>query len=256
MWPEAHQAAGLLGFVRAPGVRLVPVLSHPEATLELEVLWQLALRLQQLGHATLVLDATAAEAPAAPGLLHWLHAGAGPRPDPTGQPMVAAAAQGLAALQVPPGADALERLEPLLRAFSAVLLYAPPAAVAALLGAHDASALVLNVPGDAAVLRSYALLKQMAAFPGVHASLATVTAGEGQVQGAQRSLQALREGCARWLGASPRAVLVNGADAQALGALALRLLEQACTLAPQAPRRVHASQAGHAGIRRYHGLSV
>ena len=163
MWPEIHQGAGLLGFAAGQGPRLLPVLSHPEAAMELEVLWQLAVQLQQQGYPVLVLDATADEQAGEPGLAPWLARQASPRPDNAGMPTVVPAARGVAQLMAWAAAAALQGLADAVRHFAAVLLYAPAPAVAALMRDQAVTPLIIAAPGEAALLRSYSLLKQMAA---------------------------------------------------------------------------------------------
>ena len=198
MWPEIHQGAGLLGFAAGQGPRLLPVLSHPEAAMELEVLWQLAVQLQQQGYPVLVLDATAGEQAGEPGLAPWLARQISPRP-----------------------------------------------AVAALMRDQAVTPLVIAAPGEAALLRSYALLKQMAACSPLPCTVAVVLPPGGRRDGGERVLQALRQGSAQWLGASPRGVVVGAGDEAALGALALQLLENACTMAgPAASCAVPARSPG------------
>lgn len=231
MWLETHQGTGLMGFMPAAGRRLLPVLSHPEAAMELEVLWQLCSQWQHQGYPVLVLDATAAETAAAPGLAQWLAAQACPAGVHGAQELtIIPAAGGVQRLVAAGGPQALERLEPVLHGFAAVVLYAAPAAVAALLQGQAASPLVIAAPGDAALLRSYLLLKQMAQHDARACTVAAVVPPGGRPQAAERALQALRQGCAQWLGASPRTVTVNAGDAQGLQALALQLLESACLM--------------------------
>ncbi len=246
MWPEIHQGAGLLGFAAGQGPRLLPVLSHPEAAMELEVLWQLAVQLQQQGYPVLVLDATAGEQAGEPGLAPWLARQISPRPDDTGLPTVVPAARGVARLLMA-GADApaVQGLADAVRHFAAVLLYAPAPAVAALMRDQAVTPLVIAAPGEAALLRSYALLKQMAACSPLPCTVAVVLPPGGRRDGGERVLQALRQGSAQWLGASPRGVVVGAGDEAALGALALQLLENACTMAgPAASCAVPARSPG------------
>lgn len=249
MWPEIHQGAGLLGFAAGQGPRLLPVLSHPEAAMELEVLWQLAVQLQQQGYPVLVLDATADEQAGEPGLAPWLARQASPRPDNAGMPTVVPAARGVAQLMAWTAAAALQGLADVVSQFAAVLLYAPAPAVAALVRDQAVTPLVIAAPGEAALLRSYSLLKQMAACSPLPCTVAVVLAPGGRRDGGERVLQALRQGSAQWFGASPRGVVVSAGDEAALGALALQLLENACTMAGPA---ACATPAYHPGATHYH----
>lgn len=253
MWPDAHQGAGLLGFVPEQGPRLLPVLCHPGATLELEVLWQLARTLQDAGYGTLVLDASATERAAEPGLAQWLQVRTDARPEGGREFAVVPAAQGMADLVARAGARALEHLADAVQHFSMVLLYAPPVRVAALFADRCVSPLVLNVPGDAALLRSYALLKRMMNLAPLPCAVAGVAWGPDDLHALRNTLQMLRQRCQQWLGASPRTVAVDGSDEEALGTLALRLMEGACTARAAPARLAHVPQGA---VTRYHAYSV
>lgn len=256
MWPETHQGAGLLGFVRGQGPRLLPVPSHPGATLELELLWQLARHLQHMGHDTLVLDASANEDAQEPGLAQWLDAGAGGWPEQGQECVVVPAARGVADLALLGGASALAFLAGVVRHFSFVLLYAPPAQVADLFEDQDVSPLVLNVPGDAGLLRSYAVIKQLAGLGRLHCTVAAVAPRADQLETARHTMQVLRERCRQWLGMSPRTVVVDGGDDEAFAATALQLMEAACTLQAPPGRGARAAPVSCRAITRYHEHSV
>ena len=254
MWPDTHQGAGLLGFVPGPGPRLLPVLGHAGATLELEVLWQLAQHLQRLGEHTLVLDASAQESAHEPGLAQWLGTPAGVWPDGAPAFAVVPAAQGLGDLAAwGRPREALALLAAAVRHFACVLLYAEPAQVAALLADASVSPLVINVPGDAALVRSYAVLKQMAGLAPLRCTVAAVAPRAADLPAAQHALQVLRERGLQWLGAQVRTVAVAIRDEEAFGALALQLMEGACTV--QAVPARPAPVSGRA-ITRYHEPSM
>lgn len=256
MWSEAHQGAGLLGFLPGQGPRLLPVLCHPGATLELEMLWQLARTLQRLGYGTLVLDAGARESAHEPGLAQWLDEQAGAWPEQEAQAFaVVPAAQGLAGL-AQDEERALERLADAVRHFAFALLYAPPAQVAALFAGRAVSPVVLNVPGDAALLRSYAVLKHMAGLAPLRCTVAAVSPRPDGLEAARATLQVLERRCLQWLGASPRAMVVDGSDEEAWGALALRLMEGACVAQCPAGRPARHAPVPHRAVTRYHGHSV
>ncbi len=249
MLPEIHQGAGLLGFAAGQGPRLLPVLSHPEATMELEVLWQLAMQLQQQGYPVLVLDATAEEQAQEPGLAPWLARQASPRSDDMGMPTVVPAARGLAQLMDGEGAAAVQALADVVHPFAVVLLYATAPTVAALMRDQAVTPLIIATPGEAALLRSYSLLKQMAACSSLPCTVAVVQAPGSRRDGGERVLQALRRGSAQWLGTRLRGGVVNAGDEAELGALALQLLENACTMAG---REVGTAPAYSPGATRYH----
>lgn len=256
MWPETHQGAGLLGYVRGPGTRLLPVPSHPGATLELELLWQLARHVQRMGHATLVLDASAHESTQERGLAQWLDARAGAWPEQLQDCAVVPAAHGIADLALLGGARALPFLASAVRHFGFVLLYAPPAQVADLFAGQAVSPLVLNVPGDAALLRSYAVIKRLAALAPLRCTVAAVAPQADQLEAARHAMQVLQDRCQQWLGASPRTVVVDGGDDEAFAATALQLMEAACT--PQAPAG-QGTRHAHGPCRavtRYHEATV
>lgn len=254
MWHDLHQGAGLLGFAPGPGIRLLPVLSHPAATLELEVLWQLAASLQRRGYATLVLDAGAQESVREPGLMQWLDTQAGVWPDRGQELAVVPAAQGVAALVAEPREQALAVLARAVAHFSFVLLYGQPAEVAALWGDGPVSPLVINVPGDAALVRSYAILKEMALRTELRCTVAAVAwlAGSG-LPAAHNTVHLLQQRCQEWLGASMRVAAVDGSDEQAFGALALQLMEGSCTLHPVPGQEFRQrARASWPAITRYH----
>lgn len=232
MWLDVHQGAGLLGFMPKVGMSVLPVLSHPEAAMELEVLWQLSMQWQHQGYPVLVLDATAVESHVAPGLAQWLDAQGCPgsaacRQDVTVLP----AANGVQRLLVAGGGrGALDMLESVLHGFAVVVLYASPSAVAALLHGQGVSPLVIAAPGDAGLLRSYTLLKQMAHYDAWTCTVAAVVPPGGEPQATERALQALRQGCVQWLGGSARMTTLNADDVRGMESLALQLLENACTV--------------------------
>lgn len=258
MWPETHQGAGLLRWAAGRGTRVLPVLSHPGASLELEVLWQLGSTLQRLGYDTLVLDACAQESSAEPGLAQWIAPSGGGAPERAGGLLIAPAAQGFDALLGPglsrPGQA---RLAQALAPFDVVWVYGRPQQVAVWCAREPAvSPLVINVPGDAALLRSYALLKQMAALAPLRCTLGAVAPRAGDLAGAQRVLRLLEQRSREWLGASVRAVAVDGSDEEALQAFALQLVEAAWLLPTAAPERGERPWMPVRAVSRYHDHSV
>lgn len=252
MWPETHQGAGLLGYLPEVGPRLLPVLAHPQATLELEVLWQLARQLRRLGRSTLVLDANAAESASEPGLAQWLNGQTDLVPESASEPVVAPALQGVSDLVGRQAA--LERLAGMACHFDAVLVYASPAQVGDLFVGAEVSPLVINVPGEAALMRSYTVLKQMAGLAGWPCTLACVALDGGQAQAVHQALHALRQCARQWLDSDLRAVSVQARDEEAFGALALQLMEGACTVRTLPEWR--AQVVPQRAITRYHEHSV
>lgn len=138
-----------------------------------------------------VLDATAQESHRSPGLAQLL----GARPWPGAEALndasddgslaVLPAARGLAWLagQAELGqAGALQRLQPLLRAYAAVVLYAPPEQLAPLLHGSTSVPLVMTGPGAQGMVRSYRQLKHMALHAGVRCTVAAIVAPDAQAQ--------------------------------------------------------------------------
>ncbi|MBZ0225207.1 MAG: hypothetical protein K8F51_04440, partial [Comamonas sp.] len=193
---------------------------------------------------------------AEPGLTQWLQARTGAWPEGVREFAVAPAAQGVAALVARGGARALEHLADAVRHFSVVLLYAPPVQVAALFADQCVSPLVLHVPGDAALLRSYALLKRMKSLTPLRCAVAGVACRPDDLQALRDTLEVLRQRCHQWLGESPRAVAVDGSDEEALDTLALQLMEGACTMQAAPVRRAPTAHVPQGTITRYHGHSM
>lgn len=236
-----HQGLGLQSHAPREDLRLLAMVSTPDANGGLETLWQLCLHLQHLGYPVVVLDGTASETAHSPGLQDLLAQPAwadGLRTDDrtgAGTLAVLPAQQGLQILarhNAPP-AQALQRLHPWLRHYALVVLYAPLDVLASpLLEGSMATPLVLMQPGHTGVIDSYRQLKLLA----LHAGLSGLVACLGrsypaQAQRlAQESLESLRRCAARHLGQQPRTTLIRADRPQELQRLALQWLENACTL--------------------------
>ncbi|HPU18777.1 MAG TPA: hypothetical protein PLC50_01020 [Alicycliphilus sp.] len=241
-----HQAMGLNSITPQRELRLLPVVSQPDGGPWLEMLWQLCWHLQRLGYPVVVLDATAQESHRSPGLAQLL----GARPWPGAEALndasddgslaVLPAARGLAWLagQAELGqAGALQRLQPLLRAYAAVVLYAPPEQLAPLLHGSTSVPLVMTGPGAQGMVRSYRQLKHMALHAGVRCTVAAIVAPDAQAQPRQtaEALATLARSARQHLGQHIHTTSVAAARAQDIQRLALQLLENAATLDPATP---------------------
>lgn len=249
-----HQAVGLHCYTPQRELRLLPVLSQPDDGPWLEMLWQLCSHLQRLGYPVVVLDGTAQEGPHSPGLAQLL----GARPWPgaetlnanTGDSSLAVlpAARGLAWLagqaQLGNG-GALQRLQPLLRAYAAVVLYAPPEQLAPLLLGSASMPLVMTGPGAQGMVRSYRQLKHMALHAGVPCTVAAIVPPHASAQPRQtaEALATLQRSAHRHLGQQIHTTTVTAARVQDIQRLALQLLENAASL-DGAPALLHAESAG------------
>ena len=67
-----HQGAGLHSFTPQSELRVLAVASQAQADRGLETLWHMCASLQRLGYPVVVLDGTACETEASPGLHHLL----------------------------------------------------------------------------------------------------------------------------------------------------------------------------------------
>ena len=242
-----HQALGLHNYTPERELRLLPVLAQPEDGPWLELLWQLCAHLQRLGYPVAVLDGTALESHHSPGLAQLL----GARPWPGAERLnggadddtalaVLPAARGLAWLadqaQLGHGA-ALLRLQPLLRAYAAVVLYAPAEQLAPLLLGSASVPLVMTGPGAQGMVRSYRQLKHMALHAGVRCTVAAIVPPQASAQPRQtaEALATLQRSAHKHLGLHIHTTTVTAARPQDIQRLALQLMENAVSLGTAMP---------------------
>lgn len=251
-----HQGTSLYGRMPEDGLRMVTLACAP-ARQSLELLWSLCTHWQRLGYPPVVLDATASESAGSPGLIdlleHCLPIEA-PRADYAGEHSLAVlpAARGLAALtrSVPAGPAPLYRLQPLLRRYAVVVLYAPVTVLASSLMAEiSAPPLLLLEDGPDAVMTTYAALKRLALHTGVNGTVLRLAYGQPERASAHQQLRTLVECASRHLGRTPRTLALDPQRPADLQRLALELLENAQVLPaaahPALPSSRDAMRAAH-----------
>lgn len=250
MWPDAviHQGYGLHSLRPQSDLRVLAVLSQSDPGRALELLWQLCARLQRLGYPVAVLDGTALETPEAPGLQQLLSPAAWPGLQTLGADTAAAgaltvlpAAYGLRQLArraAHDPAQALRSLQPPLRAYAAVMLYAPEQWLAPLLAGSGARPLIVTGPGAQGMVRGYRQLKYLALHGGLRCSVASLLAPGAHERARRQSreaLAALQASAERLLGLTPHTTLVSPTQDADLTRLALQLLENASTISEAMP---------------------
>ncbi|AVO41586.1 hypothetical protein [Simplicispira suum] len=231
-----HQGTSLYGRTPQDGLRLIPVAGTPGG-MGLQVLWDICTHLQALGYPTVVLDGSERETSEAPGLLEllddtlWIEP---PAQLPGADSLaVLPAARGLAELasRRAGAPQALLALQPLLRRYAVVLLYAPMAMLASpLLEGSSASPLVLLGDDGKAVINSYQQLKLLSFHTGLMGTVARLVHGDEERAAAQQQLRVLCDCAAKHLGRAPRSLLLHANRPADLQRLALELLENAETL--------------------------
>lgn len=238
-----HQGTGLCSRTPQEELRLVAV-AGSHTGLALEILWGVCTQWQRLGYPTVVLDGSTPESDAAPGLSHLLEHSLWIDP-PTHAPRateaslaVLPAAGGLAALARthPAESEPLQRLQPLLRRYAVVVVYAPVAALSSpLMAGSTASPLLVLGEGEAAVMRTYGQLKSLALHAGLGATVVAPIRFAAARAAAQQQLRALGDCAARHLGRAPQSTVLEVERGTDLQRLALQLLDNAVVLAARQP---------------------
>ncbi|MGP1629205.1 MAG: hypothetical protein ACTS5V_04640 [Giesbergeria sp.] len=237
-----HQGSSLYGRAQQDALRLISVASIPGGR-SLEMLWAICMHLQGLGYPTVVLDGSTSETNESPGLVDLIEhnfridAPMGVSTQSEQSLAVLPAARGLAALDPRGeriGAAPLHRLEPLLRRYAVVVLYAPmPVLAASLMAGSAASPLLLLEDGEGGVMRAYKDIKWLALETGLAATVVSLARGQTQRAGAHRQLRALRACAAKHLGQPPRTLAMDPDRPADLQRLALELLENAQAIVPE-----------------------
>ncbi|MBH2042399.1 MAG: hypothetical protein I8H87_02440 [Comamonadaceae bacterium] len=236
-----HQGAGLHSFTPQSELRVLAVASQGQAQSGLETLWQLCASLQRLGYPVVVLDGTAYETEASPGLHHLLrqapwHEGASLDLGAMASSLaVLPAARGLPELaRIAQAGDAapLQGLLPYFRAYGLLVLHAPASMLGPLLTHTATTPLVVMPPGAAGVLTSYQTLKQIVLHTGLPCTVAAVLQENSaperrKAAGALRTLQQCAD---RHLGGRMRTTTLFAHSGQDVQRLALQLLENAGTI--------------------------
>ncbi|MCO5103494.1 MAG: hypothetical protein M9919_05745 [Burkholderiaceae bacterium] len=230
-----HQGTSLYGRMPQDGLRLIPVAGVPGG-IGLEVLWNVCIHLQALGYPSLVLDGSQCESTEAPGLLElldetlWIE----PQAQALGRDSIAVlpAARGLAELasRRSGASPALLALQPLLRRYAVVVLYAPIPMLASQLHGSKASPLVLLGDDAKAVLTGYQQLKMLLLQAGVMGTVVRLVRGAGERATAQQQLRVLCDCASKHLGQIPHSLVLDADRPADLQRLALQLLENAETL--------------------------
>lgn len=235
-----HQGTSLYGRAPQDALRLISVASVPGGR-SLEMLWAVCTQLQGLGYPTVVLDGSASETAESPGLMDllehnlWIEAPMGALEAAEQSLAVLPAARGLAMLAPAQRISAvpLACLQPLLRRYAVVVLYAAmPVLASSLMAGSSASPLLLLGDGEDAVMRAYKDLKWLALEAELAATVVSLAHGQAKRAGAHRQLSALRECAATHLRQTPRTLALDPDRPADLQRLALELLEGAETLAP------------------------
>lgn len=235
-----HQGTSLYGRTPQDALRLISVAAAPGGR-SLEVLWTICTHLQGQGYSAVVLDGTANETADAPGLIDllehnlWIEAPQGKSTRNEQLLAVLPAKRGLAA--VAPfertSTAPLRGLQPLLRRYAVVVLYAPIPVLASCLTAENlASPLLLLEEGDKAVMKTYADLKWLALHAGLAGTVVRLAHGQRQRAAAHQQLRVLCECADTHLGRIPRTLALDPDRPADLQRLTLELLENAETLAP------------------------
>ena len=236
-----HQGAGLHSFTPQSELRILAVASQEQTGNGLETLWQLCASLQRLGYPVVVLDGTARETEAAPGLHHLLrqaswNEGAGLDLGVIASSLaVIPAAHGLAELaRIAPTSSAppLQGLLPYFRTYGLLVLHAPAGVLGPLLTHTATTPLVLMPPGAAGVLASYQGIKQIALHAGLPCTVAAVVPGDSapERRKAADALRTLQQCAERHLGGRTRTTTLLADNGQEMQRLALQLLENAGTI--------------------------
>lgn len=235
-----HQGTSLYGRAPHDALRLISVAAAPDGH-TLEILWAMCTHLQHLGYPTVVLDGSATETAEAPGLVDlldrhlWIEAPLTTHPPSEQSLAVLPAARGLAALSAASGQGSppLHRLQPLLRRYAVVVLYAPVGRLCSnLMEGCATSPLVLLAEGDDAIMQTYADLKWLALHAGLTATVASLARSPQQHSTAPQRLRVLSECAGKHLEQVPRTLALDAKHPADLERLALDLLENAEILAP------------------------
>lgn len=187
---HAHQAAGLNAGPLYDSASLVPVVSPAQPARAYDMLYQLASQLDGMGLTPVILDATASEGPDGGrsagrplGLIHALANTSMPRIDRPahGDWLVMPAAQGVQSLQVTARAGgarvAVSRLLGPFGRQTVVLLFAPAASIAGLLGGIEKPVMVPVLAHPQAGIDAYAAFKLLRQA-GLHPVLAPLADGQ------------------------------------------------------------------------------
>lgn len=160
-----NQGAGLQGIAPQAGPRVLAMASHGDQQAELPLLWQLCTTLVDLGYPVAVLDASATESDANPGLAQLME-DATWHGDESQAPLswsVIPAALGLQQLcrQPEAGARALDPLGGLFQGFGVIVLYARAEVLTALLAHSGIEPLLTVSPDKMSCVSAYQSLKQL-----------------------------------------------------------------------------------------------
>ncbi len=243
MWLDTalHQATGLHSFTPERQLRLLPVASHAgpgDVDTTLELLWQVCANLQRLSYPVVVLDGTARETEAQPGLAQLL--GGMPWPEDSANAAgladslaVVPAARGLALLARRGSAAMQAPLNAALRSYALAVLYAPVELLAPLVAGNTGVPLVMMGPAAQGLVGAYRQLKHLA----LHAGLPACTVASVQPVGARQrprqtaeALATLQRSAQEQLGLRVHTTTIAAAHTQDIQRLTLQLLENACTI--------------------------
>ena len=238
-----HQGTSLHCHTPEIELRLSAVVSQGSSGRSLETLWQVCSHLQRLGYPVVVLDGTAEESYAAPGLQHLLTSA----PHDNASASLAIGAANTSSLAVIPAfqglytlafnsphvTQPLQALQPLFRQYALIVVYASVATLSTPLLKGTATApLLLMQPGKSGIVTSYKQLKQLALHTGLAGTVACITDSDKPAQRREidGELHTLRQCAARHLGQHIGTTSIHAGSAPDMQRLALRLLENAGTL--------------------------
>lgn len=236
-----HQGCGLQRMALQAAPRVMALASHGHEHGELPLLWSLCATLDELGYSVAVLDASAAESVANPGLLQLLDDSAwrGDEEDAPWSWSVIPAALGLERLCVRPSAPglALAPLGGLLEGFGVIVIYAGAEVLSRLLPDSGVSPLLTVSARKMSAVTAYQALKQMLLNAGLRPTIATWAdpSGPESTLACPPPVHKLQECSMNFLDYRPDSLAVRAPQAghdssDDMHRLALRLLENAMPL--------------------------
>lgn len=236
-----NQGAGLQRMALQAAPRVMALASHGNQQGELPLLWSLCATLDDLGYSVAVLDASAAESGANPGLAQLLDDAAwrGDERDAPWSWSVIPAALGLERLcaRQPVRGLALAPLEGLFEGFGVIVIYAGAEVLTRLLPDSGISPLLTVSERKMSAVTAYQALKQMLLNAGLRPTIATWAGapGSGSASARHPPVHKLQECSMNFLDYRPDSLALRapqpGHDSSDdMHRLALRLLENAMPL--------------------------